>query len=185
MMPHPSCSDRPEHRRGSRSSSPESDNSSSTPRSRSETPVQKVDRSYLELLHEVRVALTGVQLVLAFLLVCAYSPMFRQLSPGWRVLYVVGLVSGLSAAACLIAPACWHRLIYGRRLKPQLFALANRLTLCGMGCLLGAVACVLALVVGPLTGGPAGAAVSAFVLAIFGMIWYILPLVLRRRPTDR
>ena len=184
MMPQPSISDVPEHSADCRRSAPESDRKSSTPRSRSETHIQKVDRSYLELLQEVRVALTGVQLVLAFLLVCAYSPMFRLLSPGWRVLYVVGLISGLSAAACLIAPACCHRLIYGRRLKPELFALANRLTVCGMGCLLGAVACVLALVVGPLTGGPVGAAVSAFVLALFFMIWYILPLVLRRRPTD-
>ncbi len=150
-------------------------------RVRGETPMQRVDRSYVELLQEVRVAQTGVQIVLAFLLWLAYSPNFTGFGTSWRVLYVGGLVSGLAAAAFLIAPACCHRLIYGRRLKPELVRVANRLTICGLGCLLAAVGCVLALVIGPIAGGPVGAAVSATVIALFGSVWYVLPVILRSR----
>ena len=152
-------------------------------RTRGETPIQRVDRGYLELLQEVRVAQTGVQIVVAFLLWLAYSPSFTRLGAAWRWLYVAGLVCGLAAAACLIAPACCHRLIYGRRLKPQLFAVANRLTICGLGCLLGAVGCVLALVVGPIAGGPVGVAISAIMLILFACIWYVVPVMLRTRQT--
>jgi hypothetical protein len=152
-------------------------------RARGETPLQRVDRGYLELLQEVRVAQTGVQIVLAFLLWLAYSPNFTRLGAVWRWLYVAGLVCGLAAAACLIAPVCCHRLIYGRGLKPQLFTVANRLTVCGLGCLLGAVGCVLALVVGPIAGGPVGGAISAIVLILFGSIWYVIPVILRSQHT--
>ena len=96
---------------------------------------------------------------------------------------MVGLVFGLTSAACLIAPACCHRLVYGRRLKPQLFALANRLTICGLGCLLAAVGSVLALVIGPIAGGPVGVAISAFMLVLFGSVWYAVPVLLRSRQT--
>ena len=150
-------------------------------RARGETPIQRVDRGYLELLQEVRVAQTGVQIVLAFLLWLAYSPDFGTLGANWRVMYIVGLVLGLAAAACLIAPACCHRLVYGRRLKPQLFAMANRLIICGLGCLLLSVGCVLVLVIAPITGSVVGAAVSAVVLTLFGTIWYLLPVRLRTR----
>jgi len=160
---------------------PDGDHHAWNLRARGETPTQRVDRGYLELLQEVRVAQTGVQVVLAFLLWLAYSPGFGNLGGAWRMLYVVGLVCGLAASACLIAPACCHRLIYGRRLKPQLFALANRLIVCGLGCLLIAVGCVLVLVIGPIVGGPAGGTLCGVVVVLFAAVWYGPPLLLRAR----
>ena len=57
-------------------------------RARGETPTQRVDRGYLELLQEVRVAQTGVQIVLAFLLWLAYSPGFAARSASNPTLWV-------------------------------------------------------------------------------------------------
>jgi hypothetical protein len=46
---------------------------------RGETPLQRLDRAYAELLQEIRVAQTGVQILLAFLLTIAFTPRFPQL----------------------------------------------------------------------------------------------------------
>jgi hypothetical protein len=46
---------------------------------RSKAPLQRADRNFAELLQEIRVLLTGVQILLAFLLAIALSP-FSALS---------------------------------------------------------------------------------------------------------
>src|SRR5256885_441567 len=61
---------------------------------RRETPTQRLDRNYAEILQEVRVAQTGVQLLLAFLLTVAFTPRFATLTDFERRVYVAALVLG-------------------------------------------------------------------------------------------
>ncbi|WP_043723048.1 DUF6328 family protein, partial [Kutzneria sp. 744] len=72
---------------------------------RGETPTQRLDRNYAELLQEIRVAQTGVQLLLAFLLSLAFTPRFGALGEFDRGAFVASLVLGAAATALLIAPA--------------------------------------------------------------------------------
>lgn len=148
---------------------------------RGETPMQHLDRSYTELLQELRVAQTGVQIVLAFLLWLAFSPGFRDLASAERGLYVSGLFLGLSAAALLMAPACCHRLVHGRRLKRQLVTMANRCAVAGLSMLLAAVGCAVLLVLEPVVGFRAGSAATTLTLLWFGYLWYGVPVLMRRR----
>ena len=87
---------------------------------RGETPMQRADRAYGEILQEVRVAQTGVQILFAFLLALAFQARFAAITDFQRVVYVVTLMLCAAATALLIAPAAMHRVIYRRRLKQHL-----------------------------------------------------------------
>src|SRR4026209_2930233 len=94
---------------------------------RGETPLQRADRAYGEILQEVRVAQTGVQILFAFLLTLAFTSRFTSVNKFQPSVYVVTLMLCAAAAALLIAPAAFHRMVYRRRLKHHLVRIANRL----------------------------------------------------------
>src|SRR5215218_4202442 len=71
---------------------------------------ERVDRELIELLNELRVALPGVQVLFAFLLVVPFQQGFSQVTDLTRYVYFGGLVSSAVAIAFLIAPAAYHRL---------------------------------------------------------------------------
>src|SRR5262249_5363915 len=59
---------------------------------RGETPLQRADRAYGEILQEVRVAQTGVQILFAFLLTLAFTSRFASITQFQRNAYVVTLM---------------------------------------------------------------------------------------------
>lgn len=135
---------------------------------RGETPLQRADRAYGEILQEVRVAQTGVQILFAFLLTLAFTNRFTAITPFQKHVYVVTLMLSAGAAALLIAPAAFHRVVYRRRLKQQLVRAASRLALAGLVMLLLAMVSALLLILDVVTGlGP------ALVLAVAALGWFI------------
>jgi hypothetical protein len=142
---------------------------------RGELPMQRLDRSYAEILQEVRVAQTGVQCLLAFLLTLAFTPRFATLNAGQLRLYIATLVLGAGATALLMAPAAFHRMVFRRRLKRQLVTAANRFALFGLAVLLAAKGCAILLILDVVIGlGPA-AAVTAGVVSWFAGVWFAIP----------
>ena len=99
---------------------------------RGETPLQRADRAYGEILQEVRVAQTGVQILFAFLLALAFQARFGSITGFQRNVYAVTLMLCAAATALLIAPAAFHRVVYRRRLKLHLVHAATRLALSGL-----------------------------------------------------
>jgi hypothetical protein len=142
---------------------------------RGERPLQRADRAYGEILQEVRVAQTGVQILFAFLLTLAFTARFRSITPLQRDIYVVTLMLAAAAAALLIAPAAYHRVVYRRRLKQHLAHMASMLALAGLVLLLLAMIAALLLILDVVTGfGPAMILASGM-LAWFFTWWFILP----------
>jgi Family of unknown function (DUF6328) len=72
---------------------------------RDESQPERLDRNQIELLNELRVAGTGIQVLLAFLLVAPFDSRFERLSSFERYDYFVSLLCIAVAAALLIAPA--------------------------------------------------------------------------------
>src|SRR5436190_22318859 len=103
---------------------------------RGETPMQRADRAYGEILQEVRVAQNGVQILFAFLLALAFQARFPAITSFQRGVYVVTLMLCAAATALLIAPAAFHRMIYRKRLKQHLVRVANRMAITGLALLL-------------------------------------------------
>jgi uncharacterized protein YjbI with pentapeptide repeats len=102
------------------------------PALRNETDLERVDRNLNELLQELRVVATGVQVLFAFLLIVPFSAGFSGLGHGERYVYFAILLATAAAAGLLIAPTALHRLIFRRGDKPYLIEVANRMAISGI-----------------------------------------------------
>jgi hypothetical protein len=146
---------------------------------RDETSLERWDRNFGELLQELRVAQTGVQILFAFLLTLPFTNRFGDISGLDKVVYVVTLVSAATATALLIAPVSDHRQVFRQGRKPQLVQTASRLAQAGLAALLvamiGAVFLVLDVVAG--LGWAVGLGIALTLL--FLTLWYLLPKVIR------
>jgi hypothetical protein len=148
---------------------------------RGETPMQRADRAYAEILQELRVAQTGVQILFAFLLALAFQARFGDITSFQRGTYVVTLMLCAGATALLIAPAAFHRVIYRRRLKQHLVRVANRLAISGLVLLLLSMASAVLLIMDVVLGLVPAIVLAGVVLAWFTMWWFVLPLRSRAR----
>jgi tetrahydromethanopterin S-methyltransferase subunit E len=159
---------------------------------RGETPMQRADRAYGEILQEVRVAQTGVQILFAFLLALAFQARFPAITSFQRGVYVVTLILCAAATALLIAPAAFHRMIYRKRLKQHLVRVANRMAITGLALLLLSMVSAVLLIMDVVLGLVPALVLAAVVLTWFTMWWFVLPLRTRlrepavddRRPDD-
>jgi hypothetical protein len=151
------------------------------PYTREETVAQRADRRYGELLQELRVTQTGIQVLLGFLFTVVFSNRFKELGADQRVIYLTTLILGASATAVLIAPVSFHRILFGQRMKPELVRAANMLTLLGLGLLMCTITSALLLVFDFMLHGSAVAWLAAGVGAWFMLLWYLVPLWLRLR----
>ena len=97
-----------------------------------ESKKERVDRELIELLNEVRVALPGVQVLFAFLLVVPFNQRFLELTTAERWAYYAALLSTALAAALLIAPSSYHRLRFRHGDKEQMLLTSNRLLVSGL-----------------------------------------------------
>jgi hypothetical protein len=151
---------------------------------RNETELERMDRNFNELLSELRVAATGVQVLFAFLLIVPFSVGFSHLTGGQRYLYFAVLLATAAACGLLIAPTALHRLIFRCGEKPYLVSAANAMAISGIACLMVAMTGILTLLSSYLFGWVAGAIVAVGAAAYFGTLWLGVGLLRRRRLTD-
>ena len=81
---------------------------------RDETPAEKADRNWIELLQELRVAQTGIQILAGFLLTIPFSQRFGDMDDGYRTLYLACFGLAAIATGLLIAPVTFHRFLFGQ-----------------------------------------------------------------------
>jgi hypothetical protein len=144
-----------------------------------ENEKERVDRELIELLNELRVALPGVQVLFAFLLVVPFSQRFGEVNDFQRDVYFVSLLCSAAAAALLIAPSAYHRINFRHPRKEQILFTANRLAIAGLAFLAVAMTGVVLLITDVLFGGVVTAVVTAATAALFGALWCALPLARR------
>jgi O-antigen/teichoic acid export membrane protein len=145
-----------------------------------ETPQARADRNLIELLQELRVVQTGVQIVFAFLLGVAFTSRFPLLDTFERNTYVVTLLLTVMASALLATPVALHRGLFHRGAKVRIVALSARLAEAGLVFLAlalnGAVLLLMAVVLGRVAAFTTVAGTSA----VFAGLWFFLPWALRR-----
>src|SRR5438874_5757293 len=84
-------------------------------------------RRLIELLNELRVALTGVQIMFAFLLMVPFTQRFAHLTKFQRYVDFVTLLSAAVSVAFLTAPSAHHRILFRRHQKHSLVMLGSTL----------------------------------------------------------
>jgi hypothetical protein len=151
---------------------------------RDETQAERLDRNLSELLNELRVALPGVQVLFAFLLVVPFNQRFVDVTSFQKTIYFITLLCAAAASAFLISPSVHHRIMFRRQDKAHLVKTANRSAIVGLSFLAVAMTGAILLVTDVLFG-PATVAITATAVALmFGLVWYAVPLR-RLRATER
>ena len=101
-----------------------------------ESEKERWDRNFADLLQELRVAQTGVQILFAFLLTLPFSSGFPKVTPFQKDTYVVALISAAFATAMIISPVAFHRALFRQGRKPELVRYAHRMASGGLAFML-------------------------------------------------
>ncbi|MFD3696832.1 DUF6328 family protein [Streptomyces sp. NPDC058646] len=152
---------------------------------RRESAEERADRQWQELIQEIRVAQTGVQILLGFLLTVVFTPHYQGLPQTDKTVYIITVVLGSLATGALIGPVAFHRIVSGRRIKPEAVAWASRLTFTGLVLLLATCTCALFLVLRVATHNALAPWLVAAVVCWYLLCWFVLPLWARVRYTTQ
>jgi hypothetical protein len=150
---------------------------------RNETEHERLDRNLQEFLGELRVALPGVQVLFAFLLVVPFNQRFPDITDFQKTAYFVTLLLTAAAAICLIAPTAQHRVEFRRQHKEQILMMANRLAIVGLGFLAIAMTGAIMLITDLLYASTTTVIVTVVVGLAFALLWYLVPV--RRLVAER
>ena len=150
-----------------------------------EDPKERVDRELIELLNELRVALPGVQVLFAFLLVVPFSQRYGVLSAADRRVYFAAVLGSAAASAFLIAPSAHHRLRFRAGSKERMLKVANALSVAGMVALAFSMGCVVYVISSVLHSSTTAAVVTGVVTAAIAALWFVLPLTYPAKGEDR
>ncbi|EFL21108.1 membrane protein [Streptomyces himastatinicus ATCC 53653] len=148
---------------------------------RRETALERDDRNFAELLQELRVTQTGVQILFAFLLTLAFTDRFGSLDAVQRGTYVATLLLAVVAAALFTAPAALHRALFRRGAKRRVVDVSGKLASAGLCVLTMAFTGSVLLVVDVVLGRGPGIAAAAGTFAVCCGLWGVLPRWIRHR----
>jgi cytochrome c biogenesis protein CcdA len=152
---------------------------------RNETPGERLDRKWQDILQELRVVMTGTQLITGFLLSVAFQPKFADLQRQEIILYLVLVVLATTATMLGLAPVILHRQLSGQKQKERVVRIANAL-LFALLVVVSLVAAGVAMLTFDVTmsqqAGWIAGAVSLVLLLIF---WIVVPRIGKREPRGR
>jgi hypothetical protein len=144
---------------------------------RHETPRERLDRNLDELTGELRVIVTGVQVLFAFLLIVPFNAGFAHVGSFERTVYFVTLVLAALAAVCTIAPSAAHRFLLRHDDKQHIVFSSNRVVIAGLAFLALAMCGCLLLVTTKLFGIPAGVLTASIGAIPFAVLWFAAPIM--------
>jgi MFS family permease len=148
---------------------------------RNETDAERYDRNWVELVQELRVAQTGVQILAGFLLTLPFTDRFAEIDDGYRALFLVAFGLAVFTTGLMIAPVMLHRILFGRHAKDTVVRIGNRLVKAAMASLGLTMAAVAALIFGVVVGAVAAVGAAVAALAFYAAMWIVLPMGVARR----
>ncbi|MCW2834611.1 MAG: sodium:proton antiporter [Nocardioides sp.] len=108
--------------------------------SRDETPDERADRNWADLMQELRVSQTGVQLLAAFLVTLPFQSRFTELDTFQQRWYLGLLALAFLTVGVTLSPVAIHRHLFQGGSKPDVVRAAHVMT----GLALGLISLLLA-----------------------------------------
>ena len=142
---------------------------------RAETEDERVDRNLQEMLGELRVALPGVQVLFAFLLVVPFNQRFADVTQFQKTVFFVTLLCTTASTVCLITPTAHHRLEFRRQHKGAIVRAGNRIVLLGLLLLAIAMTGAVMFVTDFLYSSTTTVVVAVGAGVLFLLLWYAIP----------
>jgi len=149
-----------------------------------ESKSERLDRELMELLQELRVVITGVQILLAFLLTAPFQQRFAQLPGSLRNAFFASIVCATLATAFLLAPTAQHRLRWRARDKERLVRTGNQLAIAGSVFLSAAIVLAVYVVTNVLFASDLALLTAGAFVVVFAGLWYILPMTWRSTSSE-
>jgi hypothetical protein len=148
---------------------------------RNETLEEKYDRNWGELVQELRVAQTGVQVLAGFLLTLPFSQRFSSLDKAQELLYLVAFSLAILTVGLMTAPVALHRFLFGRHKKGVLVQMADRVAKAAMASMGLTLVVVAVLIFSVVVSYTAAVVAGVLVLVFYAAAWLVFPLALIRR----
>lgn len=148
---------------------------------RNETALERDDRNWNELLQELRVSQTGVQLLTGLLLTLPFQDRFWSLNSAQQRIYLGIVTLAIASTVFLVAPVSLHRILFHLGEKSWLVAHGNTAAHCGLACLAAALTGAVWLIFDVVVGSPQSLVAGAVAGAAFFAAWWVMPLTRRLR----
>jgi hypothetical protein len=145
----------------------------------------RLDRELEELLQELRVLLTGITVVFAFLLAVPFSNRFAETTDVEQAVYFVAFFATAVTIVLLTVPGVWHRIRFRAHDKEVLLRASNRFTVAGTVTMAVAIDAVVLLIGEFIYDWGAGIIAAGVVGALIVAFWYIVPLTREARDPSR
>jgi small-conductance mechanosensitive channel len=149
---------------------------------RNESADERLDRNWGELLQELRITQTGLQLLSGFLLTLPFTQTFGSLLSGQKYLYLSLVVTAVVAVALNLTPVILHRRLFGRHLKQRVVEVGHvmsQLVIALVALLFTGTAALIFWVVVDLT---AAVVLSIVLVVVLALLLVVLPERLARAP---
>ena len=146
---------------------------------RRETEDERLDRNLDELLQELRVAQTGVQVLFAFLLTVPFTQRWGEVTAFQRSVYFTALLCATGAVIFLVAPTAYHRIVFRQHDKEAIVLVSNWLALIGLLLVAAAMTAVVLLITDVIFGRERAYLVASVTGALFVGLWCLFPLARR------
>jgi hypothetical protein len=146
-----------------------------------ESEKERLDRNFQELLQGLRVALPGVQVLFAFLLILPFQQGYGAVTEFQEKVFFVTLICTAIASACLIAPPVRHRLLFRQGVKDWILFNSNTVVQVGFVFLAVAISGVILLISDFIYDDTAAVIATAGVAILLTWLWFASPLIERAK----
>jgi hypothetical protein len=148
---------------------------------RNETEAERHDRNWIELIQELRVAQTGIQVLAGFLLTLPFTSRFGGIDDEHRYVFLVAFSLAVVTVGLMTAPVSLHRFLFGKHKKATLVRVGAVYAKLGMAAMGLTLVVVVVLIFGVVVSDTAGYLAGAIVFVFYSLAWVVLPLVVLRR----
>jgi hypothetical protein len=148
---------------------------------RQETREERSDRNWVELLQELRVMQTGVQILTGFLLTLPFQQRFLDLDSYQRTVYLVLVILSVMTTGMLVAPVSLHRALFRKQLKEEVVTGGDRLTRVSLVLLALVMTGTVLLIFDVVVGRTESYIFGGMILVVLLALWVVVPAAVRRR----
>jgi hypothetical protein len=147
----------------------------------------RFERAWNELLQELRVTQTGVQILTGFLLTLPFTQRFNELDGEQRLIYLATIVGSVATTGLIVAPVAFHRLLFHEHERTWLVEAANVMAKAGLLLLAATTSGVILLVFDVVVSRTVAYGAAAATLICLLAVWVGIPLATRvgRKHQDR
>ena len=141
-----------------------------------ESESERLTRNLNELLQELRVTQTGIQILTGFLLTLPFSDRFKDLDSVQRGAFLAILTGSVIATGLIVSPVAFHRVLFRHGQRPWLVKAANRAARAGLFFLALTTSGVVWLVFDLVTNRAFASVAGVVSLVFFATLWAVVPL---------